>query len=66
MPALMKMQTIGKSTEITLTLPAPKAGLISLAIGAMLKAAAELGVKITWGGTWKTLVDMPHYQIELK
>ena len=43
MPALMKMQTIGKSTEITLTLPAPKAGLISLAIGAMLKAA---GMKV--------------------
>lgn len=31
---------------------------------AMNKAAQELGVKITWGGTWKTLIDMPHYQIE--
>lgn len=32
---------------------------------AMKKAASELGVRITWGGDWKTLVDGPHYQIEL-
>lgn len=31
---------------------------------AMLAAADELGVRITWGGDWKML-DMPHYQIEL-
>ncbi len=33
---------------------------------AMKKAANELGVKITWGGTWKTFKDLPHYQIEVK
>ena len=27
--------------------------------------AAELGVKITWGGDWVTLKDGPHFQIEL-
>ncbi len=32
---------------------------------AMKKAAAELGVKITWGGSWKTFKDLPHYQIEV-
>lgn len=26
--------------------------------------AKELGVTITWGGDWKTLVDGPHFQIE--
>lgn len=33
---------------------------------AMKKAAEELGVKITWGGDWKSFVDLPHYQIEVK
>jgi peptidoglycan L-alanyl-D-glutamate endopeptidase CwlK len=33
---------------------------------AMKKAAAELDVKITWGGDWRTFVDLPHYQIEVK
>lgn len=33
---------------------------------AMKKAADELGVKITWGGSWKSFVDLPHYQIEVK
>lgn len=31
---------------------------------AMNKAAQELGIKITWGGSWKTFIDMPHHQIE--
>jgi peptidoglycan L-alanyl-D-glutamate endopeptidase CwlK len=26
--------------------------------------AWDLGVKITWGGDWKSLVDGPHFQIE--
>lgn len=30
----------------------------------MQKAAKKLGVKITWGGTWKSIVDGPHWQIE--
>lgn len=30
---------------------------------AMLKAAAELGVHIEWGGMWKTLKDGPHFQL---
>lgn len=33
---------------------------------AMKKAADEIGVKITWGGDWKSFVDLPHYQIEVK
>ena len=31
---------------------------------AMMKAADELGVKIEWGGRWKTFPDGPHFQIE--
>ena len=31
---------------------------------AMMKAASELGVKIEWGGQWKTFPDGPHFQIE--
>jgi peptidoglycan L-alanyl-D-glutamate endopeptidase CwlK len=31
---------------------------------AMQEAAAEVGVRITWGGGWKTFVDAPHYQLE--
>lgn len=31
---------------------------------AMQKAADNLGFIITWGGTWKTLVDTPHFQYE--
>ena len=36
-----------------------------LVADAMKKAADELGVKITWGGDFKTFVDLPHYQIEV-
>lgn len=32
---------------------------------AVQEAASEMGVTITWGGTWKTLRDGPHFQIEL-
>lgn len=38
----------------------------ALVAEAMKKAAHELGVKITWGGSWKTFKDLPHYQIEVK
>lgn len=31
---------------------------------AVQKAAKAAGVTITWGGTWKTIVDGPHWQIE--
>lgn len=31
---------------------------------AMMECAEELGVNLTWGGNWKTIVDQPHYQIE--
>ena len=24
----------------------------------------ELGIKITWGGDWKTFVDMPHWELK--
>lgn len=26
--------------------------------------AGQLGLKLTWGGEWKTLVDKPHFQLE--
>lgn len=29
-------------------------------------AAAELGIKITWGGHWKDPLDMGHIQVELE
>lgn len=32
---------------------------------AFYKAADEMNVRITWGGTWKSLKDGPHFQIEL-
>lgn len=31
---------------------------------AVQKAARDLGEQITWGGSWKTLKDGPHFQIE--
>ena len=31
---------------------------------AMQKAAKKAGVTITWGGTWKSIVDGVHWQIE--
>lgn len=30
---------------------------------AMKQAAKELGVKIEWGGDWKSFVDKPHFQV---
>jgi peptidoglycan L-alanyl-D-glutamate endopeptidase CwlK len=30
---------------------------------AMKAAAAELGVKIAWGGDWKTTKDRPHFEL---
>ena len=29
------------------------------------KIAKEQGIKITWGGDWKTFKDGPHFQIEV-
>ena len=30
-----------------------------------IKATAKkMGIQITWGGDWKTLVDMPHYELK--
>lgn len=29
----------------------------------VLKTAKQLGVSITWGGLWKSFVDMPHYEL---
>lgn len=33
---------------------------------AMRAAAAELGVAIVWGGSWKSFVDQPHYELDRK
>ena len=41
-----------------------KKGQFDAVAKAMLQAAKELNVKITWGGNWKSLVDKPHFQIE--
>ena len=30
----------------------------------VLAEAKKRGLKVTWGGNWKTLVDGPHFQIE--
>jgi len=43
---------------------APFATFRKIADG-MKRAARELGIRITWGGDWKTFVDAPHYQIEV-
>ena len=32
---------------------------------AFKQAASDLGVKITWGGDWKSFKDGPHIQLEL-
>lgn len=31
---------------------------------AVQKAAKAAGVTVTWGGTWKSIVDGPHFQLE--
>lgn len=30
----------------------------------ILKKAEQLNIPITWGGNWKSLVDMPHYELK--
>jgi len=30
----------------------------------IFKKAEQLNIPITWGGTFKTLVDMPHYELK--
>ena len=30
---------------------------------AMFKAAEETGIRLVWGGDWKTFVDSPHFQL---
>lgn len=32
---------------------------------AFQSSAKELGIKITWGGSWKSIIDGPHFQIEV-
>lgn len=32
----------------------------------VMATAEKLGIHITWGGDWKTLVDMPHYELKAK
>ncbi len=33
---------------------------------AMKQAAADLGVKIVWGGDWKSFPDGPHFELDRK
>ena len=37
---------------------------LALIACAMLQAANELGYKLTWGGSWTSFVDFPHFQLE--
>ena len=30
----------------------------------ILETAQKMEIKLTWGGTWKTLVDMPHFELK--
>lgn len=32
---------------------------------AFQSAAKELGIKVTWGGSWRSIIDGPHFQIEV-
>jgi peptidoglycan L-alanyl-D-glutamate endopeptidase CwlK len=34
--------------------------------GVMLATAKELGIKITWGGYWKSPFDCPHFELTEK
>lgn len=38
--------------------------LYSKLAGAMKQAASDLGVKITWGGDWRSFKDGPHWEID--
>ncbi len=29
----------------------------------VMKAAVDLGISLVWGGSWKGIVDMPHFQL---
>ena len=40
-----------------------KKGQFDSVAKAMMQAASEIGVKVEWGGTWKSFVDKPHYQV---
>ena len=31
--------------------------------GMILGIASQLGIRLKWGGRWKTLVDLPHFEI---
>lgn len=31
---------------------------------AMLEASKELGIPVIWGGSWKSFVDKPHYELD--
>ena len=30
----------------------------------ILKIAQKQGIKVTWGGSWASFMDMPHFQLE--
>lgn len=38
--------------------------LYSKIADAFKKSAAELGIKIVWGGDWKTFKDGPHFELD--
>jgi peptidoglycan L-alanyl-D-glutamate endopeptidase CwlK len=42
-----------------------KLGLYPQIAAAMTVAADELGVAITWGGSWKKTPDRPHWELKL-
>lgn len=40
-----------------------KKGQFDSVAKAMMQAAKELGIKVEWGGMWKSIVDKPHFQV---
>jgi len=37
---------------------------LTVVADAIMQAADKLGVGLTWGGNWKTFVDMPHFELK--
>ena len=59
---------VGRAVDIAPLSPAggvewDNASHWSMVESAMKQAATELGVKIKWGGDWKTFVDKPHWEL---
>ncbi len=36
---------------------------LAMVAAAMLQAAGELGVRLRWGGLWRSFEDLPHFEL---